>query len=556
MAKDYSKLSREELVEKVKELEKAKKYGLVWEEKTEDVVKQCQKELPVLIEVKGKEIVTDKDKPTNILIEGDNYHALSVLNYTHAGKIDVIYIDPPYNTGNKDFIFNDRFVDQEDSYRHSKWLSFMKKRLELAENLLRSNGLLYISIDDNEFSQLKMLCDKIFGEKNFINIIALRVSPPNGVKTTHAKKTIIKEKEYLVVYAKNKNKVEFFPQFKKADKWDSHFDKFIVKNSNDVSKWKVIPLKDKLQELNLKADLSNLNFLNWIRKNSDEIFQSVGLAKIKGIDKYNTDNFVQIDGSTNYLAYKGRQVQLLSNSLKKTDEGETLSRLLCDLWTDISFNNLFQEGGVDFRFGKKPTSLIRRIVKLSSNSLTATVLDFFAGSGTTGHAVLELNKEDNSNRKFILCTNDEGGICTKICYPRLKNAIKGYKNKKALGGNLKYFKTDFVPKTAISDDTKYKLVNRSTEMICLREDTFDKVLDKKYIKIFENKNQYTAILFHLDQFEQFKEELQSLKKRIHIYVFSLTNDTYDDDFKDLKQKHDLCPIPESILEVYRKIFKE
>jgi len=190
------------------------------------------------------------------------------------------------------------------------------------------------------------------------------------------------------------------------------------------------------------------------------------------------------------------------------------------------------------------------------------VIDFFAGTGTTGHAVLELNKEDEGNRKFILCTNNEDNngtglkIATDICYPRIKKVIQGYGDNKPLGGNLRYFKTDFVPKTSISDDTKYELVNRSTEMICLREDTFDEVLDKKYVKIFENQDQYTAILFHLDQFEQFKKELQKLDKKIHIYVFSLTNDTYDDDFKDLKQKHDLCPIPESILEVYRKIFKE
>src|SRR3989338_305938 len=144
-----------------KELKKKKKYGLVWEEKPEEVIDMCKKKLPVLKEVKNKEIITDKNKPMNLLIEGDNYHALSVLNYTHAKKVDVIYIDPPYNTGNKDFIFNDRFVDKEDGYRHSKWLSFMEKRLKLAKNLLKDTGVIFISIDDNEFSQLKILCDEI-----------------------------------------------------------------------------------------------------------------------------------------------------------------------------------------------------------------------------------------------------------------------------------------------------------------------------------------------------------------------------------------------------------
>ncbi len=133
------------------------------------MAKRCKNELPVLEEDKNKEIVTDKEKPVNILIEGDNYHALSVLNYTHKGKVDVIYIDPPYNRGTGDhFIYNDKIVDKEDAYRHSKWLSFMEKRLKLAKNLLKNSGVIFISIDDNEFSQLELLCDDIFGEKNNI----------------------------------------------------------------------------------------------------------------------------------------------------------------------------------------------------------------------------------------------------------------------------------------------------------------------------------------------------------------------------------------------------
>src|SRR3972149_5831027 len=135
--KDYQNWSKEQLIEEVGRLRKRKKYGIVWEDKPENVVEQCKNELPVLKEVKDKEIKKDKDGPVNILIEGDNYHALSVLNYTHKGKIDVIYIDPPYNTGNKDFIYNDKYVDKEDAYRHSKWLSFMEKRLRLAKHLLK-----------------------------------------------------------------------------------------------------------------------------------------------------------------------------------------------------------------------------------------------------------------------------------------------------------------------------------------------------------------------------------------------------------------------------------
>src|SRR3990170_6379160 len=170
---------------KIKKSKPIKKYGLVWdsEKEPELVVELCKEQLPVLEEDSSKEIKTEKEKPINILIDGDNYHALSVLNYTHKGKVDVIYIDPPYNTGNKDFIFNDKYVDSEDGYRHSKWLSFMGGRLLLAKNLLKNTGLIFISIDDNEMAQLRLLSDEIFGAMNFIaNFVWKRRSGANDPK--------------------------------------------------------------------------------------------------------------------------------------------------------------------------------------------------------------------------------------------------------------------------------------------------------------------------------------------------------------------------------------
>src|SRR3989338_4570623 len=183
----YDKYTREELVDELETLKK-KKYGLVWDKKNSQEVLDAfvnwenvpenfvPKQFPVLKEIKNKEIETDKAKPVNLLFEGDNYHSLAVLNFTHQNEVDVIYIDPPYNTGNKDFIFNDtflekkgpKFVEKEDPWRHSKWLSFMEKRLWLAKNILKNTGVIFISIDDNELAQLKMLCDEVFGEENFI----------------------------------------------------------------------------------------------------------------------------------------------------------------------------------------------------------------------------------------------------------------------------------------------------------------------------------------------------------------------------------------------------
>ncbi|MBI4232373.1 site-specific DNA-methyltransferase, partial [Candidatus Peregrinibacteria bacterium] len=217
--RSYADYTKEELIAEIKGLQKRKKYGIVWEEKPEQVVQECKSKLPVLKEVKNRGLITDKGNPVNILIEGDNYHALSVLNYTHEKKIDVIYIDPPYNTGNKDFIFNDRYVDAEDSYRHSKWLSFIEKRLKLAKTLLKDNGVIFISIDDNEVASLKLLCDGIFGETCFRNIIVV-----SRVKKNIQERDFVKSLNlghgYVLFYGRNGATIKIPTKFhEKGERW-------------------------------------------------------------------------------------------------------------------------------------------------------------------------------------------------------------------------------------------------------------------------------------------------------------------------------------------------
>lgn len=202
-------LSREELISLIKKYDSKKKFGLVWEEeKTRETFEQKYFHfVPQLYELKKQRIVTDINSETNYLIEGDNFFALNLLRYTHWGKIDLIYIDPPYNTGNKEdeegFVYNDKRVDAEDSFRHSKWLSFMSKRLELARDLLTDSGLIFISIDHNEFAQLRLLCDQIFGEVNFINYLCWKKRSTGGqVKDG----SMITQTEFVFIYAKNKSK--------------------------------------------------------------------------------------------------------------------------------------------------------------------------------------------------------------------------------------------------------------------------------------------------------------------------------------------------------------
>jgi adenine-specific DNA-methyltransferase len=207
----------------------------------------------------------------------------------------------------------------------------------------------------------------------------------------------------------------------------------------------------------------------------------------------------------------------------------------------------------------KPLNLIKYLLTLANND-SATILDFFAGSGTTGHAVLEANKEDGGNRQFILCTNNENNIATEVCYPRIKNVIEGYKNSKGenvagLGGNLKYFKTAFVDYKESTDRNKIKLTKEAVEMLCVKEGTFESVLENEDFKIFKNHDHYTGIIFDQLAIEDFKKAVKGIKGKTSVYIFSLGDDSFEDEFEDIKQKVKLSPIPEAILKVYRRIFK-
>lgn len=216
-------------------------------------------------------------------------------------------------------------------------------------------------------------------------------------------------------------------------------------------------------------------------------------------------------------------------------------------------------------FNPKPLEYIKDILKIST-SKNSIILDFFAGSGTTGHAVLELNKEDGGNRKFILCTNNEDNngngykIAEDVCYPRIKKVIKGYKNLKGekvegLVGNFKYFKTDFVD-AGTTDKNKKKLVDKSTEMLCLKEDCFDKVMKGHNFRIFTNgQGNNLGIIYDDDGIKLFKKEVKKLKKKFVVYVFSLDNSAREEEFEDIAGLVELKPIPAIILNIYRRIFR-
>jgi len=562
---NYDDWSKEELIKELRRI-KETKYGLVWhrdlpEEKIDILInpdartpnemfpnEMAGKPFPILKEVKGKELNNDKDKPVNLLIEGDNYHSLAVLNFTHQEAVDLIYIDPPYNTGNNDFIYNDKiksgYVKKDDPFRHSKWLAFMEKRLKLAKNLLKKDGIIFMSIDDNEFAQLKLLADEIFDERNFIIDVIW-----NSRKSVSSDAIVSLNHNHTLLYAKD---IDFLREvMKKSSKFKlpAQKEKFSNPDNDPRGPWTADPFEAAGVRKNLSYAIKN--------PNTGETYYPVKGRHWAVLEEeyFNLLKDNRIVFGKNGKGKPARK-RFLSDAMEK---GLTPKSIWDDVGTTTNGTQELEEIFGEKKFNNpKPVSLIRRILELTTDK-NSIVLDFMAGSGTTGHAVLEANKEDGGNRQFILCTNNENNICSEVCYPRLKKVIKGYKNTKGenvagLGGNLKYYKTDFV-EAEPTDRNKRKLVNESTEMLCIRENAFELVQDESDFKIFKNNDKYLGIVFYEEAIDDFKKVIKKIKGHFNTYVFSLGDDPHEKQFADVKNKVTLCAIPEVILKVYREIFK-
>lgn len=564
---NYENLPKEELIKEIerlkKELKNKKKYGLVWEEKPEEVIEMCKHKLPILKEDKEKEIITDKDKPINLLIEGDNYHVLSVLNYTHAKKVDVIYIDPPYNTGAKDWKYNNDYVDINDTWRHSKWLSFMQHRLKLTKNLLSPRGVLICTIDHNEQEALGLLLKELFPGKE-ITCITI-VHNPSGIQG----KNFSYNNEYAYFVYPSGEKVIAYEE---RDEENADIRQFMNTAKGKGTNYLRSSGLNCFYPIYIK-DFEIIGFGHVCDKSfhpkTSNIQRKDGIIEVYPID---------FSGVERKWVFARQSVESIKDELsvkfsKKTKIYSIIRTKKAinykTVWTGEKFsaktygtqlvNDII---GKDFPFPKSLYAVEECIKAVIHNKNNAIILDFFAGSGTTGHAILSLNNKDRGNRKFILCTNNENGvkIAEDICYPRIEKVIKGYKNLKdekveGLGGNLKYFKTDFVNYDESTDKNKIKLTEQATEMLCIKEGTFESVIDNEKFKLFKNSNHYTGIIWDQTAIPEFKKKIKDIKGKLSIYVFSLGDETFDDEFSDIKQKVQLSPIPEAILRVYRRIFK-
>ena len=561
--KDYSKLEKDELLKVIEKLESRKKYGLIWdEEKTkEQFEKDAENALPVLKEVKGKEI-KDKDisKPVNILIEGDNYHALSVLNFTHQGKIDVIYIDPPYNTGDRSWKYNNDFVEKEDTYRHSKWLSFMSKRLRLAKTLLTEKGVLICTIDENEFTRLGLLLEELFPDHQITCVVI--VHNPAGIQGDNFSYC----HEYaFFVYPKGGRYIGM--QIREDDNID-------VRNFRDVT-----------GEESLRGAAANCFYPVYVKDGKIIGFGSVcednfhptvnvkkkdGIIEIYPVDPQGVERkwrFARqsVDSVKDELQVKYIKARKVFDIIRNKNKFNYKT-----VWTDSKYsannhgtqllNQIIKHGS--FSYPKSLYAVMDCIKAASNDNKNAVVLDFFAGSGTTGHAVLELNKQDIGGRQFILCTNNENDIATEVCYPRIEKIVRGYKSQKGqkvdgLGGSLKYLKTAFVKNSANKDDIKIKITKECTEMLCLREGTFEEIKKTDDFRIFKQGNKILAVYYSLERkaLANLKKELDKITGDKILYCFTL--DPLGLDKSDFIGWNDVSlePIPQKILDVYKQIYE-
>ena len=562
-------------------LRENKTYGLVWEDKPEDVEERLRDELPILTEVPERAILSeDKDAPNHILIEGDNLEALATLAYTHEGKIDVIYIDPPYNTGNKDFIYNDSYVDKEDSYRHSKWLSFMSRRLKIAKKLLSDRGIIFISIDDNEQAQLKLLMDdtNFFGEKNFIAILP-RITKASG-KTTDK---IAQNHDYILLYAKDSSKciITGLPHddegFKNVDEFYKERGKFKLNQTLDYDSLSYSDSLDYPIKIGNDIFYPGGNYENFKKRKSGNHKRADWAWRwSKDLFDFGYNNgFIVVKSGKNgkriyTKTYQKVNIEKINNSYKIVEK-DRLKPIQSIQLIDNRFSNDNAKKELQNILGEslfdypKPTFIMHYLLQAIPNC--EYVLDFFAGSGTTLHATMQLNAEDGGHRQCILVTNNENNICEEVTYERNRRVIQGYTNAKGeevvglTKNNLRYYRTGFVGRSRSMQNMR-KLVNLATDMLCIKENLYTEQntfggqkIYKNVFRYFDNGQKQMLIIYREEAIDELVDIIYELDitQPIKVYVFSPSEDPWEGSFDDVSDKVELCALPQAIYNTYRRI---
>jgi adenine-specific DNA-methyltransferase len=583
--KSLDGLSTEEKAYLINLVNTRKKYGLVWEDKPEDVEEQLRTHLPVLKEVKERAIINDTETekhPNHILIEGDNLHVLTTLIFSHENKIDAIYLDPPYNTGARDWKYNNDYVDGEDAFRHSKWISMMHKRLQLAKKLLSNEGIICVTIDDYEVPRLTMVMEEIFGEENHLGTIVIRNNPSGrstvkGVSITH---------EYAIYFGKsNLSAVGRLPRNEKQrgrykfkdEKGPFEWVNFRKHGGTRIESPSMFyPLFVSKKGLRIPEMKWNENTKEWILNESPRQDEKLSLPIDEngkerrwkwGIDriKKSPEEFTVKKDKSGELAVYVKARMNMNGVLPMTwweEKKYSATAYGTNLVKDIFSGDLQV-----FSYPKSLYAVIDSIRVLSEKK-DIIILDAFAGSGTTMHATLILNQEDGGSRQCILATNNENNIAEKVTYERNRRLIQGYKNAKGeeveglKRNNLRYYKTDFVAREP-SLNNKQKLTKLSTELLCIKEDCYFEVTTKlknaSWHKFFTNDSENYVYVIYDDMYitdavallSKFIE--QNPEAQIKVYVFANGPYPYTEEFEDIAANIELAALPDAIYKAYQNI---
>jgi len=447
----YAGLSREQLVRLLKRRDAERQLGLVWERSEDGLdVELARNEDFVALSLDAA--LSHGEAPwQNLIIEGDNFDALRYLRMTHAGRIRCIYIDPPYNTGNRDFVYNDRFVDRSHRFRHSLWLDFMYPRLQLAKDLLAEDGVIFVSIDDNELFRLGMLMDRVFGGTQFVaQFIWKKVDSPNDNKVA-----VTPDHEYLLCYSRSHESLrlvqmaapEIVAAYGQQDTAGRRYrDRLLKKNGKN----------------SLRRDRPSMYFpiagpdgveVFPTHDTGEEARWAMGQAGVQRL----------VDEQALVWKQRVKLGRTVWEPYTREFAPEIPSRPWPTVWADLPtmrqakafLKDVFLT--TDLFSTPKPVELIERVLRLVGDP-DAICLDFFAGSGTTAHAVAKLNAEDGGDRKFILASSTEAtvdqpdkNLCRDVCAERVRRVLGGYTNAKGdtvpgLGGGFAYLRTQRLPR--------------------------------------------------------------------------------------------------------------
>ena len=566
-------------------LREHKKYGLVWEDKPEDVEERLREELPVLREVKSRAILSSEpDAPNHILIEGDNLEALTALSYTHEGKIDVIYIDPPYNTGARNWKYNNDYVDSEDGYKHSKWISWVRRRIVIARKLLKNSGIIVVTIDDYEYAQLRLLLDEIFREDNYLATVVIK-NNPSGRSTVRGFSV---NHEYALFYSKSEDS-----SLGRLSHNDNQRSRYSEKDNVGYFEWENFrkngtdsDRKDRPKQffpiiLNTDSNTLRIPILEWNEQERKYIYEAKlldhellllpttpeGTEKVwkYGLERTQSilANLLVKRKQNRYELYRKKYIND-EGSLPRTwwDKPEYSAR---DNGTRV-LTNIFGPIKV-FDFPKAPEA-VKDSLKAANLGKEGIILDFFAGSGTTLHATMQLNAEDGGHRQCILVTNNENNICEEVTYERNKRVINGYTTPKGVQvaglkqNALRYYKTDYISRDRTQRNMR-ELVAAATDLLCIKEDLYEEQptfgrfrLKPQLARYFRNERRHMLIIYREELIDEIAEEIKTLDfggKRLKIYVFSPGRYAFNDNFREVSEKVELVALPAAIYDAYQKV---